>query len=41
MKLKNTIKDIYKDGTGFRYFLMCILISGLSYFTAKDMRNAD
>jgi len=37
MKLKNTIKDIYKDGTGFRYFLMCILISGLSYGLYKGM----
>ena len=34
---KNEIKEIYKDGSGFRYFLLCILITGLSYGLYKGM----
>ena len=34
---KNNLKDIYKDGSGFRYFLLCILITGLSYGLYKGM----
>ena len=32
-----SFKDIYKPGTAFRYFLMCILITGLSYGLYKGM----
>ena len=34
---KNNLKEIYKDGSGFRYFLLCILITGLSYGLYKGM----
>jgi len=30
-------KEIYKEGSGFRYFLLCILITGLSYGLYKGM----
>ena len=30
-------KDIYKPGTAFRYFLMCVLVTGLSYGLYKGM----
>ena len=29
--------EIYKEGSGFRYFLLCILITGLSYGLYKGM----
>ena len=32
-----TIKEIYKEGSGFRYFLMCLVITGLSYGLYKGM----
>ena len=32
-----SFKDTYKPGTAFRYFLMCILITGLSYGLYKGM----
>ena len=34
---KNNLKEIYKDGSGFRYFLLCLLITGLSYGLYKGM----
>ena len=37
MKLKSTIRDIYKGGSGFTYFLLCLLITGLSYGLYKGM----
>ena len=37
MKTRNSIKEIYKDGSGFRYFLLCILVTGLSYGLYKGM----
>lgn len=37
MKKETSIKDIYKDGSGFRTFLLCILITGLSYGLYKGM----
>ena len=37
MKQKNTIREVYRDGSGFRYFLLCILITGLSYGLYKGM----
>ena len=37
MKNRNSIKEIYRDGSGFRYFLLCILITGLSYGLYKGM----
>ena len=37
MKRENTIQSIYKEGSGFRYFLLCILITGLSYGLYKGM----
>ena len=36
MGIKNW-KEIYKEGSGFRYFLLCILITGLSYGLYKGM----
>jgi len=33
----SSFKDIYKPGTAFRYFLMCVLITGLSYGLYKGM----
>jgi len=37
MKSGNTIKDIFKEGSAFRYFLLCVLITGLSYGLYKGM----
>ena len=37
MKLKQSIRGIYKDGSGFRTFLLCLLITGLSYGLYKGM----
>lgn len=37
MKQKNTIREVYREGSGFRYFLLCILITGLSYGLYKGM----
>ena len=37
MNRKNTLRDIYKDGSGFRYFLLCLLVTGLSYGLYKGM----
>ena len=37
MKTKASIQDIYREGTSFRYFLLCILITGLSYGLYKGM----
>ena len=37
MKTKASIQDIYLEGTSFRYFLLCILITGLSYGLYKGM----
>ena len=36
-KSYRSFKDIYKPGTAFRYFLMCVLITGLSYGLYKGM----
>ena len=33
-------KEIYKEGSGFRYFLLCILITGLSYGTCPTVTSA-
>ena len=30
-------KDIYLEGSGFRYLLLCVLITGLSYGLYKGM----
>ena len=37
MKQKNSIQEIYREGSGFKYFLLCILITGLSYGLYKGM----
>ena len=37
MNRKNSIKEIYKEGTAFRFFLLCLLITGLSYGLYKGM----
>ena len=37
MKLKNSIREIYKDGSGFQAFLLCLVITGLSYGLYKGM----
>ena len=37
MKSGNTIKDTFKEGSAFRYFLLCVLITGLSYGLYKGM----
>ena len=34
---KKSIQDIYKGGSGFKYFLLCLLITGLSYGLYKGM----
>ena len=34
---KTNLREIYKDNTSFRYFLLCILISGLGYGLYKGM----
>ena len=38
MNFKN-IKDIYKEGSSFKYFLLCLLITGLSYGLYKGMMD--
>ena len=37
MSTRSSLKEIYKDGSGFRYFLLCLLITGLSYGLYKGM----
>lgn len=37
MKQKESLREIYVDGSGFRTFLLCILITGLSYGLYKGM----
>ena len=37
MKLKQSIRDIYRDGSGFQTFLLCLVITGLSYGLYKGM----
>ena len=37
MKLTNSAKKVYREGSGFKYFLLCILITGLSYGLYKGM----
>ena len=37
MNLRKTLSDTYRPGSGFRYFLLCILITGLSYGLYKGM----
>ena len=37
MKKVNSIKEAFQDGSAVRYFLMCILVTGLSYGLYKGM----
>ena len=37
MKRSDSLREIYKDGSSFSYFLLCILITGLSYGLYKGM----
>ena len=37
MKKKNSFREVYREGSGFKYFLLCILITGLSYGLYKGM----
>lgn len=37
MKLKQSIREIYRDGSGFQAFLLCLVITGLSYGLYKGM----
>ena len=37
MRRNRTFKEVYREGSGFRYFLLCILITGLSYGLYKGM----
>jgi len=37
MQQKNSVKEVYRDGSGYQYFLLCILITGLSYGLYKGM----
>ena len=37
MKLKQSIREIYKEGSGFHAFLLCLIIAGLSYGLYKGM----
>ena len=37
MKQYNSMKEVYRDGSGFKFFLLCILITGLSYGLYKGM----
>jgi len=37
MKQKNSLQETYQEGTAFRYFLLCLLITGLSYGLYKGM----
>ncbi|MBP3683870.1 MAG: MFS transporter [Oscillospiraceae bacterium] len=36
-KQKQTLTEIYREGSGFRNFLLCLLITGLSYGLYKGM----
>ena len=37
MKQQQSVKEVYRTGSGFQYFLLCILITGLSYGLYKGM----
>ena len=37
MKRMDSMKKVYREGSGFRYFLLCILITGLSYGLYKGI----
>ena len=37
MGKKNSLKEVYREGSGFKYFLLCILITGLAYGLYKGM----
>ena len=37
MKKENSISSVFKEGSAVRYFLLCILITGLSYGLYKGM----
>ena len=37
MKRGTTLRNVYKEGSGFQYFLLCILITGLGYGLYKGM----
>ena len=37
MKRDNTLRSVYKENSGFQFFLLCILITGLSYGLYKGM----
>ena len=37
MNRKNEIHEVYRAGSGFKYFLLCILVTGLSYGLYKGM----
>ena len=37
MGKKNSIKEVYREESGFKYFLLCILITGLAYGLYKGM----
>ena len=37
MKQNHSIREVYREGSGFRYFLLCILITGLSSGLYKGM----
>ena len=37
MKLRNTLRSVYKDGSGYKFFLLSILITGLAYGLYKGM----
>ena len=37
MKRENSIKETFREGSSFRAFLLCILITGLSYGLYKGM----
>ena len=37
MKQLDSMKKVYREGSGFSYFLLCILITGLSYGLYKGM----
>ena len=37
MKQNHSLREVYREGSGFKYFLLCILITGLSYGLYKGM----
>ena len=37
MRKRNSIQEIYREGSGFHTFLLCLLITGLSYGLYKGM----